>query len=71
MILIVCANSFSKYTLLISKISTLSNIKIIFNLKFWIIFFIMGSLNNVIPFLGITYAQESIPPSLASLFKEL
>ncbi len=43
-------------------------IKIIFDLKLWTMFFVMGALNNVIPFLGITYAQESITGSLASLF---
>ncbi len=31
-------------------------------------FFVMGSLNNVIPFLSFTFAQESISASLASLF---
>ena len=46
----------------------IKKIKIIFDLKLWGMFFIMGSLNNVIPFLGITYAQESITASLASLF---
>ncbi len=43
-------------------------IKIIFDLKLWFMFCIMGVLNNVIPFLAITYAQESITGSLASLF---
>lgn len=46
----------------------IKKIKIIFDLKLWAMFFVMGSLNNVIPFLGITYAQESITGSLASLF---
>ena len=46
----------------------IKKIKIIFDLKLWGMFFIMGALNNVIPFLGITYAQESITASLASLF---
>lgn len=46
----------------------IKKIKIIFDLKLWAMFFIMGALNNVIPFLGITYAQESITASLASLF---
>lgn len=46
----------------------IKKIRIIFDLKLWAIFFVMGSLNNVIPFLGITYAQESITASLASLF---
>lgn len=46
----------------------IKKIKIIFDLKLWSMFFVMGSLNNVIPFLGITYAQESITASLASLF---
>ena len=46
----------------------IKRIKIIFDLKLWAMFFIMGVLNNVIPFLGITYAQESITATLASLF---
>lgn len=46
----------------------IKKIKIIFDLKLWGMFFVMGALNNVIPFLGITYAQESITASLASLF---
>lgn len=43
-------------------------IKIIFDYKLWLMFLVMGLLNNVIPFLGITYAQESITASQASLF---
>lgn len=43
-------------------------IKIIFEPKLWGMFLVMGCLNNVIPFLSITYAQESISASLASLF---
>lgn len=54
--------------LFILLILFIKKIKIIFEIKLWIIFFIMGSLNNVIPFLAITYAQESISASLASLF---
>ncbi len=46
----------------------IKKIKIILDLKLWGMFFLMGTLNNVIPFLGITYAQESITASLASLF---
>jgi drug/metabolite transporter (DMT)-like permease len=46
----------------------IQKIKIIFELKLWSMFFIMGVLNNVIPFLAITYAQNSITASLASLF---
>lgn len=46
----------------------IKKIKIIFDIKLWIMFLIMGLLNNVIPFLAITYAQESITASLASLF---
>jgi len=46
----------------------IKKIKIIFDLKLWFMFFVMGTLNNVIPFLGITYAQETITASLASLF---
>jgi len=54
--------------LFIMLILVVKKIKIIYDLNLWIIFFIMGVLNNVIPFLGITYAQESITASLASLF---
>lgn len=43
-------------------------IKIILDFKLWFMFFVMAALNNVIPFLAITYAQESITASLASLF---
>ncbi|MGD9808142.1 MAG: DMT family transporter [Deferribacterales bacterium] len=43
-------------------------VRIVLDLRLWGMFLIMGSLNNVIPFLGITYAQESITASLASLF---
>ncbi len=46
----------------------IKKIKIIFDLKLWAMFFVMGSLNNVIPFLSFTFAQESISASLASLF---
>lgn len=46
----------------------IKKIKIIFDIKLWFMFFVMGALNNVIPFLAITYAQESITASLASLF---
>lgn len=46
----------------------IKKIKIIFDLKLWAMFFVMACLNNVIPFLAITYAQESITASLASLF---
>lgn len=56
------ASIFIFFVLLISKI------KILFTWKLIFMFFIMGSLNNVIPFLAITYAQESITASLASLF---
>lgn len=46
----------------------IKKIKIIFDLKLWAMFLVMAILNNIIPFLGITYAQESITASLASLF---
>ena len=46
----------------------LKKIKILWSGKLWLSFMIMGLLNNVIPFLSITYAQESITASLASLF---
>lgn len=54
--------------LFIFVVLLIKKIKIIFDLKLWGMFFVMGSLNNVIPFLAITYAQESITASLASLF---
>lgn len=54
--------------LFILMILFIKKIKIIFDLKLWVMFFFMGALNNVIPFLGITYAQGSITASLASLF---
>ena len=54
--------------LFIFAVLLIKMIKIIFDAKLWGMFFIMGSLNNVIPFLAITYAQESITASLASLF---
>lgn len=50
------------FTLLFKKI------KIIFDLKLWGMFLTLGALNNVIPFLALTYAQQSITASLASLF---
>ena len=46
----------------------IKKIKIIFDIKLWFMFLVMGLLNNVIPFLAITYAQETITASLASLF---
>ena len=46
----------------------IKKIKIQWQINLWISFLIMGLLNNVIPFLAITYAQESITASLASLF---
>ena len=46
----------------------IKKIKIQWQIKIWLSFLIMGLLNNVIPFLSITYAQESITASLASLF---
>lgn len=45
----------------IKKVSFKINIKLIS------VFVLLGLLNNVIPFLGFTYAQESITASLASL----
>lgn len=54
--------------LFILLVIAVKRIRIIFDLKLWGMFFIMGILNNVIPFLGITYAQGSITASLASLF---
>jgi len=54
--------------LFILLVLIVKRIRIIFDLKLWAMFLIMGVLNNVIPFLGITYAQGSITASLASLF---
>lgn len=39
-----------------------------FSLKLWLTFLLMGILNNVIPFLALTYAQEFISASHASIF---
>lgn len=55
-------------TIFILFVLFVKKIKIVFNLKLWFMFLVMGCLNNVIPFLAITYAQESITASLASLF---
>ncbi|WP_458699740.1 DMT family transporter [Sulfurospirillum sp. 1307] len=46
----------------------IKKIQIAFDIKLWYSFLVIGCLNNVIPFLAITYAQESISASLASLF---
>jgi len=55
-------------SLFILLVLFIKKIKIIFDIKLWLMFLVMGLLNNVIPFLGITYAQETITASLASLF---
>jgi len=55
-------------TLFILFVLIVKKIKIILSLKLWVTFLIMSCLNNVIPFLAITYAQETITASLASLF---
>ncbi len=55
-------------SLVIFIVIVVQRIPFIFNLKVWGAFLVMGLLNNVIPFLAITYAQESITASLASLF---
>lgn len=55
-------------SLFILIVLLIKKIKIIFDIKLWFMFLIMGIMNNVIPFLSITYAQESITASLASLF---
>ena len=39
-----------------------------FSPKRWLVFLLMGVLNNVIPFLSFTYAQEYITASSASIF---
>lgn len=46
----------------------IQRVKFDFSLKLWLIFLVMGILNNVIPFLAFTYAQEGITASQASLF---
>lgn len=46
----------------------IKKIKWNFNLKLWLAFLLMGVLNNVIPFLSFTYAQEYITASSASIF---
>ena len=55
-------------TLFILAVLIVKKIKIVLSLKLWMIFLVMSCLNNVIPFLAITYAQETITASLASLF---
>jgi len=55
-------------SLFILLVIFIKKIKIIFDIKLWLMFLVMGLLNNVIPFLAITYAQETITASLASLF---
>ncbi len=55
-------------TLFIWSVLFIKKIKIVYDLKLWGMFFMMGALNNVIPFLSITYAQINISASLASLF---
>lgn len=54
--------------LFIFAVLFIQKIKIIFEPKLWAMFLVMGVLNNVVPFLAITHAQESITASLASLF---
>ena len=46
----------------------IKKIKWSFSLKLWFTFLLMGVLNNVIPFLAFTYAQEYITASSASIF---
>lgn len=58
---IVIADFFIFCVLLIKKIP------LRFSIKLLGIFILLGLFNNVIPFLGFTYAQESITASLASL----
>lgn len=43
-------------------------VKFDFSVKLWLTFLVMGILNNVIPFLAFTYAQEGITASAASIF---
>lgn len=43
-------------------------VKFDFSIKLWLTFLVMGILNNVIPFLAFTYAQEGITASAASIF---
>lgn len=46
----------------------LKRVKFDFDWKLWLSFLVMGILNNVIPFLAFTYAQNGITASMASLF---
>lgn len=46
----------------------IKRIKFDFSIKLWLTFLVMGILNNVIPFLAFTYAQEGITASSASIF---
>jgi len=55
-------------TLFILVVLIVKKIRIVLSLKLWMTFLVMSCLNNVIPFLAITYAQETITASLASLF---
>lgn len=55
-------------SLVIFVVIVMQKIPFIFSAKVWLAFLVMGLLNNVIPFLAITYAQEFITASLASLF---
>ncbi len=55
-------------TLFILAVLIVKKTRIVLSLKLWMTFLVMSCLNNVIPFLAITYAQETITASLASLF---
>lgn len=57
---------FAALTMLLFLI--IKRVKFDFSIKLWLSFFIMGFINNVIPFLAFTYAQEGITASSASIF---
>lgn len=43
-------------------------VKFDFSIKLWLLFLLIGAVNNVIPFLAFTHAQEGITASSASIF---
>lgn len=57
---------FAALTMLIVLI--VKRVKFDFSLKLWLLFVVMGLINNVIPFLAFTHAQEGITASAASIF---
>ena len=57
---------FAALTMLIVLI--VRRVKFDFSIKLWLLFLVMGIVNNVIPFLAFTHAQEGISASSASIF---